>query len=245
MSATIAVAAIVSCSKDDAPAPSPLTPNEDGTVTITATVENGATYNSQIDSVKVRGYVTGYVDVATVPYVNGGFSFDLPKDVAAANLTPYFDDEDLEGQFKGLTISNKDVKAFQIENFEAYKNGNNNSVGYFYYGSEDTDDKTYMNEVEVDFIYVDADCSISGSTKVDISEFKGATFNASVSLKKGWNALYQVMNMSAANDKISAVTITLTTTPQNGVKWTYYNPNEGSKISRGFGIELNQLTPAK
>jgi hypothetical protein len=260
MAAVVGTTAMVACSKKSGdPVPNPFVPNADGTLPVTVAVENGTTYSSQIDSVKIGGWVDNKGDVylTTVPYVSGGFSFTLPATVAAANLSPYFDDNDLD-DMEGLTISNKNVKAFAVDFLHAYKNGNPNYVGYFEYEGEsgDLDEKagtgTFMKEIEAEFVYVDADCNISGSAKVDFSELEGGTLNASVSLKKGWNVLYEIVEYKnikwqAGGDPTFDFVMTSTTAPQSGVKWTY-TPNsnfESGKISRGLGVKLNQLTTAK
>ncbi|GHT51217.1 hypothetical protein AGMMS49982_08060 [Bacteroidia bacterium] len=135
---------------------------------IQATVAGGDSLNSKIDFVKAFGLHSAkyYEDeVASAPYVNGGFTLQLPETM------PALDKFQLP---ESITVS--DTTANTVEcSIKAYKGAT--EVGYFYYVSEFVGGAI--------FIYADKDVSVTGS---GLRDNEVVTYR--VSLKRGWNKAY-------------------------------------------------------
>ncbi|MDR1130042.1 MAG: hypothetical protein LBK96_03565 [Prevotellaceae bacterium] len=135
--------------------------------TITAVVENGASYYGKIDA--VRAEVNGYAPLVSVNYIDGGFTLTLPANINTQYLYNPADEDDYYID-EGVTISNPNVKVAEMY-LGTYKS--NSYTGYIYYGTEDWEGR---------FIYADGDVSITGLG----SEW----FKWNAHLKKGWNMVY-------------------------------------------------------
>ncbi|GHT22929.1 hypothetical protein FACS189430_05440 [Bacteroidia bacterium] len=169
---------------------------------INATVENGASYNSKVDSVKAFAYVGdtwARTEIAKGSYADGKFKIDLPETVPAAYLETF----DEEGFPEGITVSNKQAKRLNISSFIAYKGGN--KVGEFDYGNAD-------ETAEVFYMFVDADVTIKGSYTDD----DGDTEKYDVTLKKGWNEIY-VTSTKSKDGK----TFSFSNSKPSGLKWIF------------------------
>ncbi|GHT22931.1 hypothetical protein FACS189430_05450 [Bacteroidia bacterium] len=171
---------------------------------INATVENGASYNSKVDSVKAPTYNGKWVIIAKGKYAEGKFQMDLPATVPAECLRTMFD-------MAGVNVSNKNVKRFTIPQFSAYKEGK--AIGYFSYTNAD---KT----VEVLYWFVDADVTVKGSHTED----DGDTENYDLNLKKGWNEVYYTWTES----KDGIDTGSYSNSKPSGLKWFFYEPENYS-----------------
>jgi hypothetical protein len=192
--------------------------------TLTVAVENGNSYNSRIDTVKLTSWdESAHTDreIASANYANGGFTITLPETVSSQYLEPITSllyDYDEEGVPSGVTVSNSEVKIYDgADCFEAYKSSRN--VGEI---------MLVINESYFEFYgvltYVDGDVSITGTgteTNNDyiyISE-DGVAYpdiKYDVHLKKGWNIVYY---KEIDYDHL----VEATTTAPAGVKWYFYS----------------------
>jgi hypothetical protein len=214
------VVAISSCSKDE---------NDDdengGNIgnTITATVENGSSYNEKINAAKVEfeyqrddGKWDYYV-AATAPYSNSSFTLQLPENVSDTYLKT-FDDDDDDNEFpEGVTVSNRNVKRGQAL-IGAYKG--DHRVGYFYFATGITDMDWSSN-----LIYANGDVNITGShTETYNRDSNGVTHvetyidRYNVYIKKGWNMVYETWKESGNTYEHE----TTTTAFSSGKWWCYY-----------------------
>jgi hypothetical protein len=150
-------------------------------------VENGASYNSAIDSVHWRiwnkeGY--SYYTVAKAAYANGEFTLNLPASLPDASLFPFFEDGEIPD---GVNVSNPNVKKTVPDYIDAYKwdseGGYNDNVGSFYHGTANKTWKGYL-------LYVTGDVIITGSY-TETAEAGTYTIKFNINAKKGWNILYQ------------------------------------------------------
>ena len=138
---------------------------------ITATnVINGST---QIKTVKALVYWGDYDNedaIAQAPYTNNGFTLELPKTLSAKYL--FLISEDAPS---GITISDKNVKIYVLEDISGYDK-DDDEIGYFYLEEEKGDNEYYTS-----WIYSDRDVTIKGQDD-------GDKYN--LQLKKGWNVVY-------------------------------------------------------
>jgi hypothetical protein len=209
------VVAFSSCSKDEDNGNGDSSKIEDNKLTVA--VEDGASYNSKIDLVKVEiggDYSSDGVwsahTVATAPYSNGGFTLNLPESVDARYLYDMDDEE-------GITVSNRSALIGTVR-FAAYKS--DARAGYIYCG-------TASGEWEAMLVYANADVSITGvSTETDNDEGRSFTYRQKYNahLKRGWNMVYEKETVTG-NVKDYEVT----TTAPAGMKWYvgyYGNDND-------------------
>jgi hypothetical protein len=203
------VVALCSCSKDDDEE------NDNGNSgnsviqnnTLVAVVENGASFNETIDSVKAVIYseTGGEITLAQGAYVNDGFTINLPESVDARylrNINSFVDYE--ENVPKDVTVSNSDAK-FGYVSLYAYKYSD---VGEFY---QATEDEEWDNDEEL--IYADRDVYIIGSDTDYLDKYK---YN--VYLKKGWNIIYYKSTQNNNSREIEC-----TTQVPAGAKWYFYD----------------------
>jgi hypothetical protein len=197
------VVALCSCNKDE--------DDENGAIpnnTITAVVENGASYNSEIDLVKAIVYSERddrETTLASAPYSNGGFTLNLPASLDAQYLNAF------EEVPKGVTISNPNAKIGGA-NLEAY-NKEDSYTGYFYQATGDWRGL---------LIYVDGNLSISGNyTETETYDEETYTHTEkynNCNLKKGWNMIYIKETEKTGN----SYEYEYTTQAPAGVKWHFY-----------------------
>jgi hypothetical protein len=197
---------------------------------ISVTVENGNSYNSKIDAVKVEIDVDGENIEVSAPYSNGGFTLKLPTTISDANLEALGNDE----YFEGITVSDRNVKVGFINEIDAYKA--NNYVGCFYNESSDG--------WGIGYVYSNGNVSITG---VGMEEYKednngdgdyddaGELYKDiekyNIHLKKGWN-LYYFKSIERGNDNEFEVT---SQAPENKIKWyfeEYLSYTSESSISK-------------
>jgi hypothetical protein len=150
--------------------PNGISISADGKLTITARVENGATYN--INEVKAGFWLdkNTYAVLASGTYANGGFTLTLPTDVNKY-LEPF-------EEKKGLTITPADVNTVTI-GIDAYNN------------KSDVGDIAYQNadgSAQAIFLYADKAATMKGTVE-DI------TFN--LTLKQGWNIIYETVTCTS------------------------------------------------
>ena len=211
---------ITGCSKNDS------TDDNSSIKVINATVENGSDYNSKIDAVKgllnsTMGYnsetdsisVDGY-EVESANFKSGGFTLDLPETVDTKNLQKIHNNEIPNG------VSMSDTSVYgNFLSIMAYKSGS--LIGEFYYGTEDT--TSLLNYAL--YLYVDRKVTITGtgSKQDDYGTTTNLTYN--VSLKKGWNIMYETENIS---DSGESTTVEVTSVLPDNLKWLFmdfYNSN--------------------
>ena len=162
---------------------------------ITAKVENGATYNSQISTVwalynaeiSSSGGLTGQI-LVNCAYSDGGFTINLSpipasflKDVQTFFTTVLHVSGDLE-------YSNPDARLLNVDFFGI--SSNNLYVDYFTYT------KTGSKRTTCVFVYADSEVTVKGGT------------NIKVILKQGWNRIY----WSSSDNKV-------TSSAPSGIKW--------------------------
>ena len=196
-------AALVSCNKDDNngdTGQSTLT----GT-SITANVEGGSALNNLIDEVKLVAYnkenYDQFVVLATAKFTNGGFKIDLPGTVPSSVLESF--DEDF---LTDITVSNMNVKTTWAYTKAYDKDGQ--EIGGFYYYKEDGNTGVIMG-----LVYAEGDVNITGSS----TPHENVTSTYSVSLKKGWNQVFEI-EKELPDDKWE---YTRTTANQSGMKWIF------------------------
>ena len=205
--------------------------------TITATVENGSTYNATVKRVLAYAYTynseTG--EEKLLPffgnYVNGGFTLSFPNPLNSEWLNPISD------YFSSYAIISDTTAKIQIvDDFLAisspsgdWGNGDfyawrgDNRVGWFIY----VKDNGHDDWADALVVYVDKDVTLTGSREGEGQDGKWKDiFN--VSLKKGWNWVYETGSV------INEVYVYESTTQAvSGLKW--YFDEEGHKKSSKFG----------
>ncbi len=130
--------------------------------------------------------------ITQAPYLNNGFTLELPTTLEAKYLET-FDADDLEG----IAVSDKNFKSCFLEDLRGY-NEDDDEIGYFYLEEENGDNDYYTS-----WIYSDRDVTIKG-------EDDGEKYN--VTLKKGWNVVYD----SYTDDSYS-----FTSQKPSGVNYTW------------------------
>ena len=144
---------------------------------ITANVENGASYNSQIrivwvlfDSQINNGYLTG-IKVTEGQYANGGFSVSMPDipDQYLTNVKTFFSNVlNVNGD---LDYSNSDARMLYVDFW-----GMDSDLGYIDYF---TYTNTGSKRTTCFFVYSDSEVTVKGGK------------NIGVMLRKGWNRIYR------------------------------------------------------
>ena len=200
LAALVATAAFTSCNKDD--------DKDDGGGKITATVENGSKYDNQIVKVKLVS-MKDDSEIASGSWSKGGFTIVLPATVDAK----YLDTEDEDDYGEGVTVSNKNAKTVWFDIYGYDKD--DKYVTSFGLGKSDDSSESYAW-----YVYSDGDVNISG-TEEEEYEYDGGhkeISTYSVTLKKGWNVVYDTHSESTQGGK-RLYNGTLTSTPVSGLKW--------------------------
>jgi hypothetical protein len=223
----------------------------------TVNVENGASYNSQIDSVYVKLYCEieskrSSDIVAKTPYSNGNFTITLPENLDAKYLE-YFEFEDLKDY---ITISDKTAKYVEIGGFQAIKNGE--TVGYIEKSniSPNADYTTQLSAAvtgiySVTYMYADKPVTIKGSWEEEkkkkeeegTESYKYTLKNScNVSLQKGWNVVVNKKQITIANQKITSETVEISNSEPAGLKWycSYYGNNSTYSTSAKTALILKR-----
>jgi hypothetical protein len=164
----------------------------------TVKVENDSIYNNQIDTVKLIIGSDYYVSVAK--YTDGGFSINLPENVADSCL------EAIEEVGAGVTVSDPKVKIRRAK-LIAYKSGADG--GDFYHGTGGESDDEWVGSL----IYANGDVTITGTLA---KEKKKEVY--SIKLKTGWNIQYK--KETEAGDSEEEV---YTTQAPADAKWYFRN----------------------
>jgi hypothetical protein len=241
-----AVVAFSSCNEDNGGTGGGIDLNDNK---ITAVVENGASYNSKISLVKVKiddyGYEWegGTVIIATTPYINGGFTLNLPESVDVKYLHAMFDEDTPP---EGVTISNPNAKTVSVE-LEAY-NKSGNSVGSVFcsnarplfdeWGNENWDGSW------IGFLmYANANVSVIGTYSESYSGIYKERTN--VHLTKGWNVVYQKSSYRTENN-VEVADFEITSTLPAGVSMKWYineiEPGHNNEIESGYSeIEYDKI----
>ncbi|GHV61203.1 hypothetical protein FACS1894199_07890 [Bacteroidia bacterium] len=209
MGAMVVAVAMSGCSKDENSENN--TENTDTSSSfdgkIEATVSTGST---TVDTVKALAYVNGNeynYDLASGTYINGRFSITLPATVPAKYLKT-IDKLQEEGL---LTISNPAVKYANVYYIDAFNGAE--YVGDFTYRQDGTN-----SEITSGYYYVDSDVTITGSYTDDDGDWTSKTTWNNVSLKKGWNIVYEKWSSS---ETTKTSTYEYTTTEPDGLAWKF------------------------
>ena len=180
------------CTKDDTGTPKADTFNG----TVTAKVENGASYNAEIGTVfalfnatinSVTGQLTGQT-LGNGNYANGGFTINL-SGIPTSNLmniqTFFTNYLEISG---ALEYSDSDARLLDVDFYAILNDGN--YLDYFIYL------KTGSKPTICLFVFADRDVTITGGK------------NVSVALQSGWNRIY----ITPADKKV-------TSKAPSGMKW--------------------------
>ena len=177
---------------------------------ITATnVIDGST---QIKTVKALVYWGENYDnvevIAQAPYQNNGFTLELPATLSAKYLEALD-----EGEMKGFSISDKNVKGSSFDGFSGYdKDGN--EIGVFLYEERNENAGPLAGHL-AGWVYVDGDVTIKGEQKDSDSDSEYTyewSSKVDYKLKKGWNIVYAsytyTYDETTKTIKISAIATT-------------------------------------
>jgi len=177
-----------SCKKDDAELVSGAF---DGKI-IVAGVVNPDEYFSHAQVVQVR-VMKSYLHTTTFAsanYTGGGFTLTLPQTMSDGDL---YSIENEDSIFPTENVSDKKAR-IAIVDIYAY-DADNELMGGFY-ESNDAD------KVGVLYVYTDRDVTVQSKRH-------------SVSMKRGWNKVYEEYQMSGLD--------IISTKPLEGLKWFYYS----------------------
>lgn len=136
--------------------------------------------------------------ITQAPYLNNGFTLELPTTLGAKYLET-IDADDLEG----IAVSDKNFKSCFLDDLRGY-NEDDDEIGYFYLEEENGDNFYYTS-----WFYSDRDVTIKGEYKEIDEEYIN---NYDLTLKKGWNVVYD----SYTDDSYS-----LTSQKPSGVNYTW------------------------
>ena len=180
---------------------------------------NGSSPSTRTGKVAFRDYFLKEIGKIE----NGKLTFDLTgfQPTNLENIGEYLNSDESAITYSGqLTISNPNAKyvwcyLYFIENdsdyYDLYLEGNSTTT-------VNGDDKTRTYDRE-EYIYVDQDVTISGTRSAADGYYANTrTFN-NVTLKKGWNKLYNHRIQISDNVEPYSSTNTYSTTPVNGLKW--------------------------
>ncbi|MDR1120362.1 MAG: hypothetical protein LBM08_05550 [Dysgonamonadaceae bacterium] len=174
---------------------------------LTVSVENGTSYNDQIDLVKADIEIDDETEIITLvsaPYTGGGFTMTLPASVSDRYLSSVFDEIPT-----GVTVSDPQVKSCTVS-LEAYKSEIN--TGYFYHGAGNWGGEA---------IYVDGNVTITGSyiqTETYGETTLTYTHTYDMHLSRGWNMVYDKLTEEGHSFKYE-----VTTQVPAGAKWVFYD----------------------
>lgn len=205
---------------------------------ITATnVINGST---NIKTVKALIYWEsgdedyGSDTIAQAPYLNNGFILELPTTLGAKYLET-IDAYDLDG----VAVSDTNFKSCYLDDIRGY-NGDDDEIGYFYLGEEYDD-----SEHHISWMYVDRDVTIKGEHK-RIFYYEEENENFDLTLKKGWNLVYDSFTKSYENGR-DVFLNTITSNKPSGVNytWNFYDRSasvalKSAKNSKSFSSKLKR-----
>ena len=187
---------------------------KDGKFIVTAKVENGDDYNSQIDRVKFSTRMRFDSEARITvegEYSDGGFTLEFPQTVDESLLESIGEIFFKDFRIPNANISDLDAKitAFGVDNQEIFAYKSDKYSGRFMYDnynwSTSTTSVTYAN-----FVYA--------SKNVSVKLYAGMGFD--ISFQKGWNVLYIRLN-SDSNETVDIFTPSSTT--GYGMKWKYYS----------------------
>ena len=133
---------------------------------------------------------------------------ELPTTLGAKYLET-IDADDLEG----IAVSDKNFKSCFLEDISGY-NEDDDEIGYFYLAEENDDSEYYTA-----WIYVDRDVTIKGETK-EIYYDEEYIENFDLTLKKGWNVVYESDTESYENGR-DVYSSTISSKKPSGVTYTW------------------------
>ncbi|MDR1154132.1 MAG: hypothetical protein LBL04_05425 [Bacteroidales bacterium] len=189
----------VSCKKDE----------PESAYEIVVSIENGTSYNDQIDLVKAEIELDDENDIITLvsaPYTGGGFTITLPVSVSDRYLVSIDDEISTDVT---VTVSDPQVKVCMVS-LEAYKSEIN--TGYFYHGVG-----KWVGEV----MYVDRNVTITGSyteTETYGETTLTYTYKYDMHLSRGWNMVYDRMTEEGRSFEYE-----MTTQVPAEAKWVFYD----------------------
>jgi hypothetical protein len=221
-------------------------------LTISAAVENGNSYNSKIDSVKVEAYsetAQNELIIASTPYLNGGFNMTLPYPLDEKYLSNNILAEDEIPS--GMVVSDKTARA-TIADFYGYKSGDKMADANFIYGGYVTNLSSSSLKIEVtqvSIVYCDKPAKLSGSFTQDLDGVSVA-FTINLSWSKGWNIFYNIEKSTVnllTGEQSGSVNVTQSK-PSYGLKW-YCGDDFQEALYSDLGISslassMNKMKPA-
>lgn len=220
MSLAVVALAFMSCEKEDNNG------SDDGFIAgkvITATVENGTNYNSQIDSVYALAGISRLDEkiIAKAPYENGGFTIILPETISNECLSNF----DISNAPK-ITVSDVTAKFTVVQELIPIKNGN--QVGYIKKSNIPNDILISVNDMMLcTYIYVNKPVTISGSNEYNWYSISGkgtmmVIYN--LSLLKGWNVYVSKSTQTRDPATLKIIeTVHISNSESAELKW-YYCP---------------------
>ena len=206
---------------------------------ITAKVEDGERLNGIVDEVWAIIYYDDLNKMEIIEeakYSNAGFKIDLPSNVNAACLMPVGEVfEWLQNELEiidldmNISISDKTAK-FGVITLEGHDD-TDSYVGIFSY--ENFDERQTMTSYSLVvaaaiYWYVDKNVTITASHS-DSGIYEGVryseTVNFNLPLKKGWNGVYLLIEISARASGNSSATasLKLNTVEPTGLKWVFHD----------------------
>jgi len=155
--------------------------------------------------------------------IKGGklnYTVGTPPAVSLSSITSWFwiDDEDYDGYFTDITISDESVKFAEL-NIEVSSNTYHFTVGK---GNVSGNESGYTQE-SVMFMYVDNPVTITAKGKTETEDgHTRKTNDINLSLEKGWNAIYQRYSYSQNTETKEGTTTRTISVSNPDLKWALW-----------------------
>ena len=185
----------------------------------------------KIVKIKVTAPDLSEVVITETPFVNNGFTFELPKkldDNLLLGINELMDEE--LGDM--IQMSDKNARANVSTAIHGYDDAGE-SKGLFFYMSGQVF-KNYLTQ----WIYADRDFTVKGSGELSVEDVD-ISFRFDLNLKKGWNTIYTendveydfVTGETAANIDVSSVK------PKNvNFSWRFMDSFSPIALTKDFGF---------
>jgi len=201
----------ISCKKDDKQG------GDGGNFVIEAAdviVVSGDDYDVVTVGFGISGLWGMFIEVATGKYVTGEFKLTLKSPPTAEVHISGLNEKVKES----VNVSNPDVRMTISSMFIAYDEKGSH-IGYFRHIGKPSDKDVYDGDVYdgdvvVCYVYVDRDCTMTGTF-----EYAGGEATFDWSLKKGWNISYVKKTVGIDSDYVIEV---LTTQKPSNFNWNWY-----------------------
>jgi|GEM_PF-1694276 len=200
---SLAVVNLTSCNNDE--------PDRPGTTVTEIRATNITGDTSGITTVGIRWWSMNgrdYETIAQAPFVNNGFTINLPATLDDRFLHLLRDEIS-----EKITVSDENAKMFaMLESGILAFDEDGEEMGAFFFGHEDND-----NFHQVVWFYADRNVSITGREEEEFCDFWGCfTTNVEYNLnfRRGWNIAYLVVDQDEK--------MLLTTRRPTGVEFSWY-----------------------